>query len=81
MRTITQIEHTKTWTRYGVVHYRTYAILDNQDEAIGYGQFKVGDKVESWFNDKWDYLQMKKPKTLKPATNDSQPTNTIKHTL
>lgn len=81
MRTITEIEHTKTWTKYGVIHYRTYAILDNQDEAIGYGQFKVGDKVEAWFNDKWDYLQIKKPKTPKPVANDNQPKDTTAHTL
>lgn len=59
MRQITKILHIEKWVKDGKEYTRTHAILDNDEEARGFGEFKVGDEVEAFFNDKWDYYQMK----------------------
>lgn len=59
MRKILKIIRTEEWVKDGKKHVRTHAILDNDEEARGYGEFKVGDEVEAFFNDEWDYYQMK----------------------
>ena len=58
---IIEILSIEGWTRNGKTHYKTYALLDNQEEAAGYGKdYKVGDEVMSWFDDDWDEYKMKK---------------------
>ena len=59
MRTIVKIVSIKEWVKDGKKHTQTTALLDNQEEARGYGKFEVGQKVEAFFNDQWDYYQMK----------------------
>lgn len=63
MRKIVEIIRVEGWTKDGKEHTRTTAMLDNQNEAMGYGwEYKVGDEVEAWWNDEWDYYQMQHPK-------------------
>jgi len=46
---------------------RTHAILDDGSEVIGYGQdFKVGDEVESFWDERWSVYKMRK----KPIDNN-----------
>jgi len=63
MKRIVRIEGVKSWTKNGVKHSNTYAILleddGNEIEARGYGDdYKIGELVEAWFNEDWDYYQM-----------------------
>ena len=40
-------------------YWRTHAILDDGSEVVGYGKnFKVGDQVESFYDQKWDQHKM-----------------------
>jgi hypothetical protein len=42
--------------------YRTHALLDDGSEVIGYGSdYKVGDKVESFYHAQYDTHKMRKP--------------------
>lgn len=44
-----------------VPHYITIARLDDNEEYRGYSsedEFKAGDEVEAFWNDRWDYAQM-----------------------
>lgn len=44
-------------------YFITHALLDHQDEALGYGKdFKVGDLVEYFYHAKWDKAKMVRPK-------------------
>lgn len=68
MRIIQKIEWVERWEKNGKKHCRTYAQLVKHDNPLdvelgrGYGDgFQVGDKVEAWFNDRWDYYQFRKP--------------------
>lgn len=56
----------KKQSKDGSSFYYTWALLDNQEEHRGFGnEFAIGDEVEAFWNDKWDYPQMIKPeKTL-----------------
>ena len=59
--TIIEILGVEGWLSNGKRHYRTHVILEDGDEAKGYGDdYKVGDKVMRWRNDEWDYTQIKK---------------------
>jgi hypothetical protein len=62
MRRILEITTIESWKdKYEKVHYRTHAILDNGEEAAGYGsKFKNGDLVEAWFDEDWDLYKMKR---------------------
>jgi len=63
-RKILKILEVEGWVdKHAKKHYRTTALITGQDEATGYGSdFKVGQEVECWFNEEWDYLQMKAKK-------------------
>lgn len=61
VRTVSKIISVEGWTKDGKAHTRTTALLDNGEESIGYGKYEVGDEVEAFFNEKWDYYQMQKP--------------------
>lgn len=46
---------------------RTHAILDDGSETIGYGvNFKVGDEVESFWDERWSVYKMRQ----KPIDNN-----------
>lgn len=60
MRKIVKIITLESWTK-DKTHWRTTALLDNDEEARGYGKdYEVGDEVEAFYNDKYDYYQMQK---------------------
>ena len=68
MRTIKEILHVqKHISRSGSEYFTTLARLDDNEiyEAYGSG-FAVGDKVEAFYDDKWDKpkFQKKRPLTL-----------------
>jgi hypothetical protein len=69
MRTIVEILSIESRTRTDpkenkvVTYWRTHALLDNQEEAVGYGkEFEIGDQVEAWWDDEWDQYKMQKGK-------------------
>lgn len=75
MKTIEEILSVTKIFKDNQPHYITIARLDDQDEYRGYAssedEFKVGDKVEAFFNEKWDYAQMLTPNQLrKEADNE-----------
>lgn len=44
-------------------YWKTTALLDNQEEASGYGKdFEVGDEVEAWWDEDYDQYKMQKRK-------------------
>lgn len=53
-------------TPKGKSYYRTLALMDNGEECWGYGhEFQVGDKVEVFWDDKWQQIKMRKtPKAI-----------------
>lgn len=62
MRTIIRIEHieSKRAKMSRKLYWRTYAVLDDGTEAIGYGKgFDLGDEVEVFFH--WGQVKMRKP--------------------
>lgn len=62
VRVVTEIISVESWAdKFKKVHVRTTALLDNQEEASGYGSFKVGDSVEAWYDEKWQLYKMRKP--------------------
>jgi len=62
VRKIIKIVYVEAWKKDDVQHYRTTALLDNDEEAQGYGKdYKEGDFVEAWFDDKWDKYSMRLP--------------------
>jgi hypothetical protein len=61
MRTILKIEGVEEFHKNTEVHYRTYAILDDGTECVGYGpEFEEGDLVEVWFEEKYNAIKMRK---------------------
>lgn len=66
MRRILSIENIEERRRFNVdglekVYWRTYALLDDGSEAIGYGKdFDLGDLVEVFHDSKWDTIKMRK---------------------
>lgn len=64
MHKVTKIIRTEEWKKDGKLHVKTYALINDpdhlDDEFQGYGTYKVGDEVESYFSDRWN-----KP-TIKP---------------
>lgn len=62
MRKIVSIEHVEERsTSNGKIYYRTYAILDDGTEAVGYGKdFDLQDRVEVFHDPKWDVIKMVK---------------------
>lgn len=45
----------------GNEYYRTHALLDDGQEAVGFGKdFVVGDKVGYWYDDRYQLCKMKK---------------------
>lgn len=63
VRTIHQVISVRSWSdQFQRTHYKSYVLLDNGEEATGYGQFKAGEQVEVYFSDKWDEVQVKRPK-------------------
>lgn len=61
MRKIVKILHVMEWEKDGKKHAKTIALLDSGDEVVGYGKdFKVGDAVQAFHDDKWDVTKMQK---------------------
>lgn len=61
MREIVKILHVQSWTKSSKTHWRTTALLDNQEEANGYGKdYKVGDEVEAWWDEEYNQYKMQK---------------------
>lgn len=52
MRSIVKIEYVEELKdKNGKTYYRTYAVLDDGSEAIGYGSdFDLGDRVQYFFH-------------------------------
>lgn len=51
-------------SKKGVPYKITVAILDSGDEIEGFGEdFKEGDEVIAFFNDKWNRASMEKYKS------------------
>lgn len=66
MRKIIEILSIESWLKGKDTHWRTTAMLDNQEEARGYGKdFEVGDEVEAWWDDEFDMYKMQKGKKVK----------------
>lgn len=65
MRTIIEITGIEKLTsKLGKKFQRTHAILDDGSIVQGFGgDFMVGDKVESFYDAKWDAHKMRKPNT------------------
>ena len=61
VRTVIKIIRVEKWVKNKTVHTRTHAILDNDEESVGYGEYKVGDQVEAYYSDKWDKYSFKYP--------------------
>lgn len=62
---ITKIETKKD--RLGRPYKRTHAIMDDGTEAVGYSDdFKIGDKVEVFFDQQWNIIKFQK--TLRKDT-------------
>lgn len=48
---ILKIEGVMSWKSKGKLHHRTYVVLDDGEEAVGYGKdFQVNNKVERFFH-------------------------------
>lgn len=60
MRTIISIEYVDVRKKGDREYTLTYAILDDGTEARGFGEFKVGDKVECFFEEKYNHTKMQK---------------------
>ncbi len=62
MKRIVRIDHTeRRLDKHRRVYFRTHAILDTGEEAVGYGNnFQVGDLVEYWFDKQWNVCKMQK---------------------
>lgn len=62
MRTILEIMWVeKKKSKAGKTYFKTTALLDNGEEASGFGnEFKVGDPVECFHDAKWDVIKMRK---------------------
>jgi hypothetical protein len=65
MHKIAKIVRVEEREKFGQPYYRTYAVLDNGDECVGFSSqqsyFKSGDSVESFFDDRWNTAKMYKP--------------------
>lgn len=63
MHLVKKIIRVERWVKDGVEHTRTYVLIDDpehlDDEFVGYGRYKVGDEVESYFSDKWNKASIK----------------------
>jgi hypothetical protein len=47
----------------GRKHWRTFALLDNGLEVVGFGKdFDLDDLVEAFFDHKWGVIKMRRPK-------------------
>lgn len=61
MRRIIRIIGKESWRKGDKIHNRTYAVLDDGSEVVGYGiDFDVGEKVEVFHDTKWDVVKMRK---------------------
>lgn len=61
VRTIIEIQHVHKWKAGEHQYCRTYALLDDGTEAVGFGcDFKVGDEVEVFFHDRYGTIKMRK---------------------
>lgn len=51
----------KRVSKAGDSYFKTMALLDNGEEASGFGGgFRVGDKVEVFLHEKYDEIKMRK---------------------
>lgn len=69
MGVIISIERVEKWTKDGVEHSRTHATVNSSRfgliEVTGYGSgYKVGQKVEVFFDDKFNQAKMQKSKPV-----------------
>lgn len=64
MRTIIKIEGVESRTDpNGKTFWKTYAVLDDGSEVVGYGKdFDLKDKVEAFWDDKWGVFKMRHKK-------------------
>lgn len=61
MRRIVRIEHVEpNISKEGKKYWKTYAVLDDGTEAVGFGNdFDLEDKVEVFFHDAYDVVKMR----------------------
>lgn len=66
MRTILRIDHIEEKTNAkGDIYHRTHATLEDGEECVGFGKdFKVGDLVMVFYDDKWGLCKMMKKKSV-----------------
>jgi len=69
MGVILSIEWVEKWVKDGIEHQRSHAIVESSRygtlEVTGYGaDFKVGDKVQVLYHDKYDQAKMQKSKPV-----------------
>lgn len=66
MRQILEIQWVEERKKFGKPYYRVHALLEHGDTAIGWSErkdeFKVGDRVEFWYEPKYDMSKMRLPK-------------------
>ena len=63
MRTIIDIEYIdEKIDKNGKAYFLTTALLDDGTEAVGWGEgFARGDKVEVWFEERYNRINMRRP--------------------
>lgn len=62
MRTILKILWVEVTPKFTRTHAIVTDLMGNEEESVGYGDgFKVGDKVEYFFDSKWGVAKMRKP--------------------
>lgn len=59
MRTIIAITGAEEKRKDDRIYYRTHAILDDGEECIGFGEFKVGEEVQVFLHK--NVIKMRRP--------------------
>lgn len=59
MAVILTIEYVEEWEKDGKTIYRTHVVLDDGEEAVGFGNdFKIGESVERFYDFRWDTVKI-----------------------
>lgn len=59
---IIKILHIEARTKDNKPYYRTHALLESGEVATGYSkEFKVGDRVQYFYDDRYDTIKMRLP--------------------
>lgn len=61
MRKIIKVRVQKMKSRAGSEYTLSTVVLDDGSEATGVGEFKVGEEVRSWFDEKYNRIKIAKP--------------------